>query len=218
MSNLFAMRADLSSPEMKQWQNEYLQVKSLLRNYTILLVPFATVFVSAFALIIVSCNCDRHVIMWISLFLCIETGRSFQTCNKILVTSGHRLRDVHRDSFLLLHRDELCQGGGNLFCQGKQLLFSTFHVIFVTPQLHKDNNNAFHVSVFFVFLILWTTDWDLWLNSLHSVEAVDNRDWADKFWRKNGNCGQPSKSQDPKCHCWVRNIPLSSCNIIKYIH
>ena len=25
MSNLFAMRADLSSPEMKQWQNEYLQ-------------------------------------------------------------------------------------------------------------------------------------------------------------------------------------------------
>ena len=27
MSNLFAMRADLSSPEMKQWQNEYLQVK-----------------------------------------------------------------------------------------------------------------------------------------------------------------------------------------------
>ena len=29
MSNLFAMRADLSSPEMKQWQNEYLQVKSL---------------------------------------------------------------------------------------------------------------------------------------------------------------------------------------------
>ena len=27
MSNLFAMRADLSSPEMKQWQNEYLQVR-----------------------------------------------------------------------------------------------------------------------------------------------------------------------------------------------
>ena len=26
MSNLFAMRADLSSPDMKQWQNEYLQV------------------------------------------------------------------------------------------------------------------------------------------------------------------------------------------------
>ena len=26
MSNLFAMRADLSSPEMKRWQNEYLQV------------------------------------------------------------------------------------------------------------------------------------------------------------------------------------------------
>ena len=26
MSKLFAMRADLSSPEMKQWQNEYLQV------------------------------------------------------------------------------------------------------------------------------------------------------------------------------------------------
>ena len=25
MSNLFSMRADLSSPEMKQWQNEYLQ-------------------------------------------------------------------------------------------------------------------------------------------------------------------------------------------------
>ena len=29
MSNLFAMRADLSSPEMKQWQNEYLQVRIL---------------------------------------------------------------------------------------------------------------------------------------------------------------------------------------------
>ena len=29
MSNLFAMRADLSSPEMKQWQNEYLQVRRL---------------------------------------------------------------------------------------------------------------------------------------------------------------------------------------------
>ena len=27
MSNLFAMRADLSSPEMKKWQNEYLQVR-----------------------------------------------------------------------------------------------------------------------------------------------------------------------------------------------
>ena len=27
MSNLFSMRADLSSPEMKQWQNEYLQAE-----------------------------------------------------------------------------------------------------------------------------------------------------------------------------------------------
>ena len=36
MSNLFAMRADLSSPEMKQWQNEYLQVEKtmiLWKNY-----------------------------------------------------------------------------------------------------------------------------------------------------------------------------------------
>ena len=68
----------------------------------------------------------------------------------MLVTSGHRVRDVHRDSFLLLHRDELCQGGGNLFCQGKQLLSSTFHLISVT-QVHEDNNNAFHVSVFCLF-------------------------------------------------------------------
>ena len=30
MSNLFAMRADLSSPRMKQWQNEYLQVRRRL--------------------------------------------------------------------------------------------------------------------------------------------------------------------------------------------
>jgi hypothetical protein len=30
MSNLFAMRADLSSPEMKQWQNDYLQVRRRL--------------------------------------------------------------------------------------------------------------------------------------------------------------------------------------------
>ena len=30
MSNLFAMRADLSSPEMKQWQNEYLQVGQVI--------------------------------------------------------------------------------------------------------------------------------------------------------------------------------------------
>ena len=33
MSNLFAMRADLSSPEMKQWQNEYLQVEKWWKNY-----------------------------------------------------------------------------------------------------------------------------------------------------------------------------------------
>ena len=32
MSNLFAMRADLSSPEMKQWQNEYLQVTGANRS------------------------------------------------------------------------------------------------------------------------------------------------------------------------------------------
>ena len=148
MSNLFAMRADLSSPEMKQWQNEYLQVKSLLRN-SLFCLSHLQLFVSAFAIIFVSCNCDRHVIMWLSLFLlCIETGRSFQICNN---TSGHRLRDVHRDSFLLLHRDELCQGGGNLFCQGKQLLSSTFHVISVTPQAHEDNKNAFQVSVFWYF-------------------------------------------------------------------
>ena len=27
MSNLFAMRADLSCPDRQQWQNEYLQVR-----------------------------------------------------------------------------------------------------------------------------------------------------------------------------------------------
>ena len=33
MSNLLSMRADLSSPEMKQWQNEYLQVEMSALGY-----------------------------------------------------------------------------------------------------------------------------------------------------------------------------------------
>ena len=33
MSNLFAMRADLSSPDRKQWQNEYLQVDKFISQF-----------------------------------------------------------------------------------------------------------------------------------------------------------------------------------------
>ena len=38
---------------------------------------------------------------------------------------GHWLWDVHRNSFLLFHRNEFRQSSGNLFRQGKKLSFAS---------------------------------------------------------------------------------------------